>query len=155
MRRGWRQGSAVVVQVQVQAPSIGVNPHLRSRYHFFILSSLSKHPPMKLVAQNRVVTSLLLPLSMRINPSLHSPSCNQIVGDGVGNNSPVKLNSQQRRKVAKETNGQSSFAMAVDGAARAVYMITHLEQQPALSPGSLTSILPSGAREPKAPEPEG
>ena len=36
-----------------------------------------------------------------------------------------------------------------------VYMTTHLEQQPALSPGSLTSILPSGAREPKAPEPDG
>lgn len=35
------------------------------------------------------------------------------------------------------------------------YMITHLEQQPALSPGSLTSILPSGAREPNAPEPDG
>jgi hypothetical protein len=35
------------------------------------------------------------------------------------------------------------------------YMTTHLEQQPALSPGSLTSILPSGARAPNAPEPEG
>lgn len=35
------------------------------------------------------------------------------------------------------------------------YMITHLEQQPALSPGSLTSILPSGARAPYAPEPDG
>lgn len=36
-----------------------------------------------------------------------------------------------------------------------LYMMTHLLQQPALSPGSATSILPSGARAPKAPEPEG
>lgn len=35
------------------------------------------------------------------------------------------------------------------------YITMHFPQQPALSPGSLTSILPSGAREPNAPDPEG
>lgn len=35
------------------------------------------------------------------------------------------------------------------------YITMHFPQQPAFSPGSLTSILPSGAREPNAPDPDG
>lgn len=35
------------------------------------------------------------------------------------------------------------------------YITIHFPQQPERSPGSLTSILLSGARDPKAPEPDG